>query len=241
MPEDVPPPGSGVEMRRFAIESEAVGRRLVGRVLVSGGRPRKGPLLVLLHGQGVSPETMITDKLRVALEEVRDAPVVLLPEGGEASYWHDRRSGDWGRMVVDEAIPAAIERFQLDPSRVAIAGFSMGGFGALHLAAEHPRRFCSVAAHSPAVFSTRPRRASPFGEAFDDDADFARADPIADARDVPAGTWVDIGNGDPFAPAVRELVARMRSPRFRMWGGGHDFTFFEERTREWLRFHDERC
>ncbi|HEV2061817.1 MAG TPA: alpha/beta hydrolase-fold protein, partial [Solirubrobacteraceae bacterium] len=118
---------------------------------------------------------------------------------------------------------------------------SMGGFGALHLASHHPRRFCSVAAHSPAIFPRLPPPGSPFADAFDGRADFERHDLIERAPRVPAGAWVDIGDDDPFAPAVRRMVERMRAPRYREWDGGHDFTYWLNETGTWLRFHLERC
>ncbi len=237
-----PAPHGGVAAHDLPLRSEAVGRTLRARVLDPRRARDDAPLLVLLHGQGSSPDSMEPPELIDELERLgRRAPVVLLPDGDEASYWHDRDSGRWGRMVLDEAIPAAASRFGADPERVAIAGFSMGGFGALHLAARAPGRFCSVAAHSPAVFRTRPRRGSPFEDAFDDAADFRRVDPIRHARAIPAGAWVDIGHADPFAPAVRRLAARMRRPRYRAWRGTHDFSFFLRETPRWLRFHLGRC
>lgn len=237
-----PPAGPPVAARPLELPGKAVPRPLSPLVLVPRERRPGAPMLVLLHGQGSSPDAMATPQLLAELERLGDrAPVVVLPDGGEASYYHDRRGGDWARMIVEEAIPAAAERYGADPERVAVAGLSMGGFGALHLAASHPGRFCSVGAHSPAVFTERPRRGSPFAEAFDNEADFERADPIRRAGRLPAGAWVDVGNRDSFAPATRRLVERMRSPRFRVWGGGHDFTYWLERTREWLRFHLERC
>ena len=241
-PRPAPPPPAGVEAHTLTLRSSAVGRTLRARVLDPGRAPDRAPLLVVLHGQGGSPDLMVSPELTSELERLGErAPVVLLPDGDEASYWHDRDDGAWGRMVVEEAIPAAAERFGADPSRVAIAGVSMGGFGALHLAERHPARFCSVAAHSPAIFRERPKAGSPFVEAFDDRADFERQDLIERARRIPAGTWVDIGNRDPFAPAVRELVERMRDPRYREWRGGHDFTYWIEQTGRWLRFHLDRC
>jgi poly(3-hydroxybutyrate) depolymerase len=236
------PEPRGVLSHELPLRSEAVGRTLGMRVIDPAPAPADAPLLVLLHGQGSSPVSMETEELLAELHRLGErAPVVLLPDGDEASYWHDRDGGAWARMVVDEAIPAAARRFGADPERVAVAGFSMGGFGALHLAARDPGRFCSVAAHSPAVFRTRPRPGSPFGEAFDDAADFRRADPIARAHRLPAGTWVDVGDADPFAPAVRRLVAGMRRPRYREWRGNHDFSYFLETTPRWLRHHLSRC
>ena len=60
-----------------------------------------------------------------------EAPDVLLADGGDHSYWHDRRDGACGSSLVREAIPAAIARLHADGSHVAIGGISMGGFGAL--------------------------------------------------------------------------------------------------------------
>jgi S-formylglutathione hydrolase FrmB len=235
-------PPRGVEAHTLTLRSAAVGETLRPRVLVPRAAGERPPLLVLLHGQASSPESMESAELLAELDRLGErAPVVLLPDGGEASYWHDRRDGAWARMVLEEAIPAAARRFGADAGRVAVAGVSMGGFGALHLADRHPGRFCSVSAHSPAIFPRRPRRGSPFAEAFDGPADFARTDLIARAARIPAGTWVDVGDADPFAPAVRALVRRMREPRYREWRGGHDFTFWQRRTPEWLRFHLERC
>jgi len=141
-------------------------------------------------------------------------------------------------MVLDEALPAVAERYGGDPERVSVGGVSMGGFGALYLSTRAD--VCSVSAHSPAVFRRRPKPGSPFAEAFDDDADFANVDPIAHAEDLPRGIWVDIGDRDPFTPATRDLVERLRAPRFRIWRGGHDFRFWLRETPAWLRFHVER-
>jgi S-formylglutathione hydrolase FrmB len=240
--DDAEPRPAHVEQHTLTLRSEAVGQTLRARVLDPGAAPDDAPLLVLLHGQGSSPDAMLLPELMAELERLGErAPVVLAPDGEEASYWHDRRDGAWARMVLDEAIPEAARRFGADTERVAIAGLSMGGFGALHLAERNPDRFCSVAAHSPAIFRARPFPKTAFAEAFDDDADFERTDLIERARRIPPGTWVDIGDDDPFAPAVRRLVERMREPRYREWDGGHDFTYWLKETPRWVRFHLERC
>ena len=237
-----PPPAPVVAEHTLPLRAPGVERVLQARVLDPSQARDDAPLLVLLHFQGGSPELMITDELKAELRRLGErAPVVLLPESDDASYWHDRDTGAWADMVVDVAIPRVAQEFGADEQRVAVAGVSMGGFGALHLAQRSPGRFCSVAAHSPAVFTKRPRGRSPFAPAFDDRADFERNDVIRDAGRLPPGTWVDVGDDDPFAPAVRKLVERMREPRYREWDGPHDFSFWTKETRTWLRFHLERC
>ena len=56
----------------------------------------------------------------------------------------------------------------------------MGGFGALDLGRQEPKRFCAVGGHSPAVFA-RGSHDIEFG--FDDAADFAKHDLLRIARD----------------------------------------------------------
>lgn len=225
------------------LRGEAPQQRLKPLAMVPRDRGEDVPVLILLHGQGGSPDDYVMPQLVDALERMGDrAPVVLLPDGGEASYWHDRDDGDWAQMVLDGLLSEVAVRYGADTRRVSIGGFSMGGFGALYLSTQ--RRFCSVSAHSPAVFERRPRPGGTFGEAFDDQADFARVDPIAHARELQPGIWVDVGDQDPFAPAVRELAGRMRAPRFRVWHGGHDLRFWLRELPRWLRFHVEalqRC
>ncbi|HEX8120587.1 MAG TPA: alpha/beta hydrolase-fold protein [Solirubrobacteraceae bacterium] len=227
--------GCGDKGEKLDQRSRAVGRTLHHRVIVPDDAGDHPPLLVLLHGRGGGPEGMVSKALKDALKDAGDrAPIVLLPDGGDHSYWHNRRGGRWARMVMREAIPEAIRRYHADPERVAIGGISMGGFGALHLAAAFPDRFCAVGAHSPAIF---PDAGSSAAGAFDDAEDFDRHDLLRRAADIPRGAWVDVGDRDPFAPAVRELVAGMRSPRFHPWKGGHDGDYWNAHTDEYIRFY----
>jgi poly(3-hydroxybutyrate) depolymerase len=48
--------------------------------------------LVLLHGRGGGPSGMLSQSLFDALHDLGSrAPVVLLPDGGDHSYWHNPR------------------------------------------------------------------------------------------------------------------------------------------------------
>ena len=109
-------------------------------------------MLVFLHGRGEDETSYLVEPMFEALgREGGKAPVVAFPEGDPDSYWHDRDSGEWGSYVSEELIPELVERFEIEPERVAIGGISMGGFGAYDIARLDPRR-CS--ARSAA---TRPR------------------------------------------------------------------------------------
>ena len=145
--------GGGGDMERLSIDSKLLDRTLEQGVYDPGEAGRL--LLVLLHGRGSDPEDIWTLGLREGLERLGSrAPAVLLVDGSDHSYYHDRRDGPWGEYIFREAIPAALERLRADPDRVAIGGISMGGFGALDLARLHPTRFCAVGGHSPALWRT---------------------------------------------------------------------------------------
>ena len=181
---------------------------------------------------------MVSDSLKAAIRKLgARAPVVVLANGGDHSYYHDRRDGKWGSYVLREVIPAAVHRYHVNASRVAIAGFSMGGFGALDLA--RFRRFCAVGGHSAAMWRTGGE--TPQG-AFDDAEDFARNDVLGAAAANPhlygrAKVWIDVGTGDPFRSADTELARRLSRVRFHLWHGGHDSSYFEGHASEILGFY----
>ena len=54
---------------------------------------------------------MLSQSLFDALHDLGSrAPVVLLPDGGDHSYWHNRADGKWGSMVLQEIVPTARPR-----------------------------------------------------------------------------------------------------------------------------------
>jgi S-formylglutathione hydrolase FrmB len=165
--------------------------------------------------------------------------VVVFANGGNHSYYHDRSDGHWGSYILDEVIPAAVRKYDLVSRRVAIGGFSMGGFGALDLA--RFRRFCAVGGHSAAMWRTGGE--TPQG-AFDDAEDFERNDLIEAAAANPhlygdAKVWIDVGTEDPFRRADEELARQLSGERFVLWKGGHDFSHFEHEAPRVMKFYSD--
>ena len=229
--------GGGGDMERMPVESVLLGRTLEQGVYDPGQAGR--PLLVLLHGRGSDPEDVWTLGLREDLERLGSrAPAVLLVDGGDHSYYHDRRDGRWGEYVMREAIPAALERLHADPDRIAIGGISMGGFGALDLARLHADRFCAVGGHSPALWRTGGE--TPAG-AFDDAEDFARHDLFGDPAGGNAAVWIDVGVDDPFHDAARAYAQLLeqhgRQVTFHSWDGGHDRDYWKQHLSAYLDFY----
>lgn len=104
------------------------------------------PVILFLHGIGQRGEGGFLPSggaaggfVRQYLEQV--PAIVLLPQCRKGRYWHDE---EMERMVLAELEQAASE-FSADPKRLYLAGVSMGGFGAWHLAAGRPGRFAALA------------------------------------------------------------------------------------------------
>ena len=238
-----PAPTLGAETETLEIESSAVGRTLDTSLVIPEGGGEGRPLLVFLHGRGNDERSYLEyESLFEALESLGErAPVIAFPYGGEGSYWHDRDDGKWGTYVLNEVIPAALAKSGADPRRVAIGGISMGGYGALHLTAERPARFCAVGGHSPALWE-EPGLSAP--GAFDDAEDFEANDVLAEAA---AGTygalplWIDAGDEDPFIPGIEAMAAALESTgadlTYEIAPGGHEGAYWEQHFPEYLRFY----
>ncbi|HEY5052572.1 MAG TPA: alpha/beta hydrolase-fold protein [Solirubrobacterales bacterium] len=237
----------GTRVEHLTIHSKAVGEDLGVSVVVpaGGGSGRKRPLLVFLHGRGGSDRTFTEDEsmFRALGQLGARAPIVAFPDGGEHGYWHNRAEGDWGAYVMREVIPQVTQRFGADPSRIAIGGISMGGFGAYDLALLHPGRFCAVGGHSPALWFEGGETAP---GAFDSAEDFERNNVVAAVRADPGAfgeipIWNDYGSEDPFRVYdegfVEDLGAGNVDLSAHSWPGGHDDSYWNSHWHAYLRFY----
>lgn len=236
----------GADLVHLNVRSDAVGRELGVNVIVP---PRAGPrgersLLVFLHGRGGSEETF-NDAVFRGLPKLgsRRGMVVAFPDGGDHSYWHDRRGGRWAAYVMQEAIPLVARRFGIDPERVAIGGISMGGFGAYDLALQHPGRFCAVGGHSAALWFEGGETAP---GAFDSAADFERNDVVGAVQADPNAfgetrVWNDYGDEDPFRVYNEGFVDALRSGDAELsahsWPGGHEGGYWDRHWPAYQRFY----
>lgn len=141
--------------------------RLKANVLLPDGYDpgRAYPVLFLLHGVGDTHETWA----KKANGDIRETAkgldaIVVMPEGGKgfyANWFNGGRRGDpgWERYYLDELIEQVEERFRILPGRRnhAIAGLSMGGFGAAYLAGQRPDYFGTASVFSGFVQHQRPQ------------------------------------------------------------------------------------
>lgn len=229
----------GAKVESYEIDSQAVGRELPQRLVLP--EDRSDALLVFLHGRNGDEDSNLKEELYAALADLgKDAPAVVFPDGGEDSYWHDRNGGAWGRYVIDEVIPRALEESDADPRHVAIGGISMGGFGAYDLARLYPDRFCAVGGHSPAIWTEGGQTAP---GAFDDAEDFANHDIVAAAQEGtfrPEHFWLDRGDEDPFIPGD-DALAQAMGVKTHSYPGEHVREYWDAHWPQYLRFYANAC
>jgi S-formylglutathione hydrolase FrmB len=120
---------------------------------------RRFPVLFLLHGAGGRAEDWVRPQTGDIANTARGLEaIVVMPEGATGFYtnwWNEGRRGapGWERFYIDELVPLVERRFRVLPGRRnhAIAGLSMGGFGAVRYAQDRPDLFAYVASFSGAV------------------------------------------------------------------------------------------
>jgi enterochelin esterase-like enzyme len=122
---------------------------------------RRYPVIYLLHGIFDSHETWLAyvdiaerlDRL-IAARRIPDV-IVVMPDGfniyGGGFYRNSPVSGNWGDFVTDDLVRFTDERYRTlaRAGGRALAGWSMGGYGAIHLAMERPGLYSVVYAISP--------------------------------------------------------------------------------------------
>jgi len=163
---------------------------------------------------------------------------------GDGSGYLAHATQDFERWIVEE-VPAAAAQVATACSESSprfIAGYSMGGWGALRLAARHPGRFRGASAHSAMTtigqFDTlvsQPR--SGWSQAPAD------ASVWATLRSAPGPLppiRLDCGVDDAFLAANRELHAQLTqagiSHTYQEFPGGHDWPYWSLHLEDALRY-----
>jgi pimeloyl-ACP methyl ester carboxylesterase len=192
-----------------------------------GGRSSFGglPVVVVLPGRGSTARAAFDELhlhafLAAALPPGVPAGIASV-DGGE-SYWHARPDGeDRMAMLETEFLPLLEREFGLGGAGSVMAGWSMGGYGALLAAERDPDRWSGVAVASPAIW---PAYGDVWvGDAFDGSGDFGRHDVFAGAgRLGRMPVWIGCGAADPFYANSRGFAATLPAARTDWAEGGHD-------------------
>ncbi|MFG2212437.1 alpha/beta hydrolase [Streptomyces sp. NPDC048638] len=148
-------------MRYYRFRTDAIGWDPAVNVLLPDDYHTSGrtyPVLYLFHGGGTDQDFMTWDRLPnggIRAWTAGKPVIVVMPDGGHAGWYSNpvnSLSGprNWETFHMAQLLPWVEANFRTyaEYDGRAVAGFSMGGFGALKYAVKYPDRFASVSAHS---------------------------------------------------------------------------------------------
>jgi predicted peptidase len=154
----------------------------------AGDAAKPRPLIVHLHGSGQHSELAASERLPLLIAEAGPEPIIVYPQS----------PGGWRGPAVGEMIDALTKQYAIDPNRVYLIGFSLGGMGSWEVALDQPERFAAV---------------MPIGGRMGSPTDAGRL------KDVPV--WVFNGADDPGTTAEE---AAIMVDALRRAGGNPRFT-----------------
>jgi S-formylglutathione hydrolase FrmB len=246
-------------LREDTVQSAALGRSMRYRVLLPENYEvslQRYPVLYLLHGLGGN-YTDWTTRSNVA-EYSRTLPlIIVMPDAGNQWYTNaDDGSARYEDYILTDLQADVVEKYRTVNSRYgrAIAGLSMGGFGALKLALKRPAGFAVVGSFSGAFAATRDgelERLIGSGEAKRMQAIFGPAGSrtrqendvftLAGALKPAAAPYVYIDCGiadNSLIAANRDVVAALHKAgiayEYHEVPGAHTWDYWDRRVREFL-------
>lgn len=128
--------------------------------------PRRYPVLYLLHGLGDNEQTLFNSGGWTLLDDLRSQHkmgdfLIVVPEGRRSFYVNSADGAErYSDFFLQELMPRIESKYQIRAERSsrAIAGISMGGYGALRFAFAHPEMFSAVSAQSAALITETPQK-----------------------------------------------------------------------------------
>ena len=252
-------------------ESRLVGAPLPYNVILPAdyrdapSKAKRYPVLYLLHGLAGSAGDWVSPRARLADHAARYPFIVVVPEGRNAWYTDSATvpAEKFESYIVEELIPDVDGRFRTVASREgrAVAGLSMGGYGALKFGLKHPGLFAFAGSMSGALGAAswipdeslpafaRPSIARVYGPA---DTETRKANDIFRlVRELtPERTkalpflYLDCGTEDFLIGNNRDFSALLLEKKvpheYRQLPGGHSWPYWDRQVQEILRLAAQR-
>lgn len=247
-------------LRMATVRSRALGQRADVSVWMPQAE-RVDTLLILLHGvYGSHWAWSLKGGAHRTAQRMTDAGdiaplIIAMPSdglGGDGSgylTWPDVQ--DVERWIVEEvplvaqlAAPALLSN-----AKVAIAGLSMGGYGALRLGAKYADRFCAISAHSAItdIVQIEDFVQEPLSNylACAPREELSVLHWLRASRDCLPPLRFDCGVDDHLVTGNRvlhqALVEDGIAHEYREYSGGHAWPYWQEHIAETLRFVNRHC
>jgi S-formylglutathione hydrolase FrmB len=214
------------------------------------------PVVYLLHGWGSDYSAWLSQtSLKQYASEYQ--MIIVTPEGHDGWYTDSAtvQTDKFESYILQELIPEIDGRFRTIRERRgrAVAGVSMGGYGALKFGLKHPEVFTLAASTSGALDAPARTDDASIMRTFGEAGSPAREanDVHRIARDYPPARlgalpyfYLDCGAADPWLKTNRALadifLERKIAHEYRQVPGDHIWPYWDTQVREILRLAAER-
>ncbi len=241
-------------LRHVTVKSRALGRR-ADLTLYVPPVPSVSTLLILLHGVYGS-HWVWTRKAGVhrtaqrLIDQRKIAPIVIaMPSDSlrwDGSAYLPHAGEDAEQWIVEEVAQAAREAAPslVAAPKLAIAGLSMGGYGALRLGAKYADRFANISAHSAITsideMSSFVEEPLSFYTATATENDLSPLYWLLRNRAILPPLRFDCGREDPLLAGNRRLHQALQAAgcahAYEEFPGGHTWSYWETHIEQTLRF-----
>ena len=256
-----PPKSDARETNRLrddSVASAALGREMKYRVLLPSGYDgtlQRYPVLYLLHGLTGDYKDWST---RTNLAEYsKTVPlIIVMPDGGNSWYTNAGDGSSKFEDYIATELPAdVVQKYRTINSRYgrAIAGLSMGGYGALKLALKRPAQFSVAGSFSGAHGVTREgelegrigaAESERLGKIFGPAGSSTRKEndvftlAAAQRPQTAPYIYIDCGTADGLITSNRQVVEALSKSgaayEYHEVAGSHSWDYWDRRVREFL-------
>lgn len=245
--------------------SKMMGRDMPYRIIVPVGyanSTERYPVLYLLHGL-TGHFNNWTDKTKIAEYAAAQKLLIVTPEGDNGWYTDSATvpKDKYESYIVKELIPEIDKKFRTfaDRDHRAIAGLSMGGYGAIKLGLKYPEMFVLSGSFSGALGAasiTEKQVPGAIGRSIDaifgpvntelrkasDPFDMIRQATTEKIKNFPF-LYIDCGTEDFLFSTNRDFVALLLEKKvpheFRQLPGGHTWTYWNTQVEEFLELAEK--
>ena len=259
---------SAREIKTEKLPSKMMKREMPYRVVLPSDysapqSAKRYPVVYLLHGLSGHYDNW-TDRTKLAESDAGRGFIIVTPEGENGWYTDSASTPDdkYESYILRELIPEIDKRFRTIPDRGnrAIAGLSMGGFGAVKFGLKYPEMFSLAGSFSGALGAasiTEKQFPGAIGKTIDaifgvDGSDTRKSnDPFDLIRRATSDKikafpflYLDCGTEDFLFKNNQEFIALLLEKdvphEFRHLPGGHNWTYWNSQVEEFLEVAEKR-